>query len=220
MGTLRRATLVALVVVVVAAAGWLWSRQTPDRGQGESQQAAPAGSATPSPTLRPTPAAPARRPQCPARVAQPFDPVTIAIAGVAGRRAVVTPPRDAAGVPGIPALTSAGKPVFAWDREQGIRPGDERGNVLLNAHTWPDGSALGNDLLRTLDRGDRIVVRGSSAALCYRVTEKVEVSAAQGLPRYYESDGPPRLAIVVCSGRRLGPGQWENRTIWFASPRT
>jgi len=23
---------------------------------------------------------------------------------------------------------------------------------------------------------------------------------------------------VVCSGRRLGPGNWEKRTIWFARP--
>ena len=60
---------------------------------------------------------------------------------------MITPPRDAAGIPGVPPLSSAGKTVFAWDREQGIRPGDRRGNVLLNAHTWPDGSALGNRLL-------------------------------------------------------------------------
>jgi hypothetical protein len=132
---------------------------------------------------------------------------------------VITPPRDAAGIPGIPPLSSAGKTVFAWDREQGISPGDRRGNVLLNAHTWPDGSALGNQLLRSLDRGDRIRVRGASAELCYRVTERVEVLAEDGLPRYYAKDGRPQLAIVVCSGRRLGPGVWEKRTIWFASPR-
>ena len=132
---------------------------------------------------------------------------------------MITPPRDAAGIPGIPPLSSAGKNVFAWDREQGIRPGDPRGNVLLNAHTWPDGSALGNRLLGSLDRGDRIRVRGANSQLCYRVTERVEVLAADGLPRYYAKDGRPQLAIVVCSGRRLGPGVWEKRTIWFASPR-
>ena len=90
---------------------------------------------------------------------------------------------------------------------------------MLNAHTWPDGSALGNRLLRSLDRGDRIRVQGASSQLCYRVTERVEVLAEDGLPRYYAKDGRPQLAIVVCSGRRLGPGVWEKRTIWFASPR-
>ena len=121
-------------------------------------------------------------------------------------------------MPGVPPLTAAGKHVFAWDRAQGIRPGDPAGNVLLNAHTWPDGSALGNRLLAGLHTGDRIVVRGDAARLCYRVTERVEVSAKSGLPRYYDTEGPPQLAIVVCSGRRLGPGVWENRTVWFASP--
>ena len=62
-------------------------------------------------------------------------------------------------------------------------------------------------------------MRGASSQLCYRVTERVEVLAEDGLPRYYAKDGRPQLAIVVCSGRRLGPGVWEKRTIWFASPR-
>ncbi len=121
-------------------------------------------------------------------------------------------------MPGVPPLTSAGKSVFAWDREQGIRPGDPAGNVLFNAHTWPDGSALGNRLLAGLRHGDRIVVLGDNARLCYRVTQRVEVPAAREMPRYYATDGPPQLAIVVCSGRRLGPGVWEKRTVWFASP--
>lgn len=134
------------------------------------------------------------------------------------RAAVTMPPREAAGLPGVPPLTSAGKLLFAYDRAQGIRPGDPAGNVLLNAHTWPDGSALGNRLLARLHVGDRIVVHGEDARLCYRVTERVEVTAAQGLPRYYARTGPPQLAIVVCSGRRLGPGRWEKRTVWFAGP--
>jgi sortase (surface protein transpeptidase) len=131
---------------------------------------------------------------------------------------VVTPPRDANGIPGVPPLTEAGKLVFAWDREQGTRPGGQKGNVLLNAHTWPDGSALGNHLLAGLQSGDRLVVHGADARLCYRVTERVEVLAERGLPRYYRKSGPSQLAIVVCSGRRLGPGIWEKRTVWFASP--
>jgi hypothetical protein len=130
---------------------------------------------------------------------------------------VVAPPRDADDIPGTPPLTTAGKELFGWDRAQGIRPGDPRGNVIVNAHTWPDGSALGNRLLAELARGDRVYVRGAGARLCYRVTERVEVPAEDGLPRYYAKTGPPRLAILVCSGRRLGPGIWTKRTVWFAS---
>lgn len=151
-------------------------------------------------------------------VDRPFAPVRISVPGVARGVPVVTPPRDTNGVPGVPPLSADGKSIFAWDRAQGIRPGDPRGNVLLNAHTWPDGSALGNHLLEGLEVGSRIVLEGRRAELCYRVTEEVEVSAEEGLARYYDTDGPPQIAIVVCSGRRLGPGQWENRTVWFASP--
>jgi hypothetical protein len=152
------------------------------------------------------------------RVTHGFRPRAVSVPGVTRRSSIVTPPRDANGIPGVPPLTDAGKRLFAWDREQGIRPGDAAGNVLLNAHTWPDGSALGNRLLAHLHRGDRVVVHGTKVGLCYRVIERVEVLAAQGLPRYYTKDGPPQLAILVCSGRRLGPGLWEKRTVWFAAP--
>jgi hypothetical protein len=131
---------------------------------------------------------------------------------------VVSPPRDAAGVPGTPPLTEAGKVLFAWDRGQGTEPGDRHGNVLLNAHTWPDGSALGNRMLASLHVGDRVVVHGRDAELCYRVAERVRVLAVDGLPRYYDRQGSPRLAILACSGRRTGPGQWTHRTVWFAEP--
>lgn len=152
------------------------------------------------------------------RVQHGFRPRAVSVPGVTRRTSIVTPPRDANGIPGVPPLTDAGKRVFAWDREQGIRPGDPAGNVLLNAHTWPDGSALGNRLLAHLHSGDRVVVHGAKLRLCYRVTERVEVLAVRGLPRYYTKDGPPQLAILVCSGRRLGPGNWEKRTVWFAAP--
>jgi hypothetical protein len=207
--------LLALVLAVAVVAGLVvWLLATPGQNKSPTRSAPPSAEpTTPSPTPRAVGSA------CPTRTARAFAPRRISVPGVAGPASVITPPRDAAGIPGIPPLSSAGKTVFAWDREQGIRPGDRRGNVLLNAHTWPDGSALGNALLRSLDRGDRIRVRGASSQLCYRVTERFEVLAEDGLPRYYTKDGRPQLAIVVCSGRRLGPGVWEKRTIWFASPR-
>jgi hypothetical protein len=175
-------------------------------------------------TSAPTPSAPSPSasasvpPRTCATVARHFKPQTISVPGVTRRAAVVTPPRDAIGVPGTPPLTTRGKSMVAWDREQGIRPGDKAGNVLLNAHTWPDGTALGNRLLAGLHKGDRIVVRGADARLCYRVTERVEVPADANMPRYYDKAGRPQLALLVCSGRRLGPGVWTKRTIWFASP--
>jgi hypothetical protein len=126
--------------------------------------------------------------------------------------------RDADGVPGIPPLTSSGKTEMAFDLGSGIRPGDTSGNALLNAHTWPDGSALGNKLLARLHEGDRIDVQGPLGRICYRVTDRVEVPATDPGLRYYAKSGRPQVAIVVCSGKRLGPGDWTKRTLWFASP--
>ena len=214
---------VASVLAVVAALVWLLLPDGDGGRPGERPRAAapgPAVTATPVPagttSAGPEPAATPPR-EC-GGVTHPFRPRRIVVPGATRGADVVTPPRGADGVPGAPPLTGYGKTVFAWDRQQGVRPGDAAGNVLLNAHTWPDGSALGNRLLDTLRTGDRIVVRGAGARLCYRVTERVEVLASEGLVRYYDTDGPPQLAIVVCSGRRLGPGVWEKRTVWFASP--
>ena len=104
--------------------------------------------------------------------------------------------------------------MFAWDKD--IKPGAARGKVRMNAHVWPDGSAVGNRMLRELVVGDRIVVLGKDTKLCYRVAERIQVRPSQGLRKYYDSFGKPRLAIVVCSGKRLGPGRWTHRTIWYA----
>ena len=223
------AVAAAVVVALVVAGAALWLAGSGDDGsvhaaRGSSGAATTAPSTTAAATSPAASASPAASPSssplppCDS-VAAPFTPRTISVPGVTSAATVVTPPRLPDGVPGAPPLTTAGKTVFAFDREQGIRPGDPGGNVLLNAHTWPDGSALGNRLLAGLQLGDRIVVHGpDSTRLCYRVSERVEVLASKGLARYYDRVGPAQLAIVVCSGRRLGPGDWEKRTIWFARP--
>jgi hypothetical protein len=121
-------------------------------------------------------------------------------------------------IPLPPPLTSYGKRSFAWDK-YGPKPGSRHGNVRFNAHTYPDGSALGNKLLRRLWVGNRIIVRGRYSAICYRVTRRIVVSPLK-IGAYYNTTASPKLAIVVCSGRRLGPGRWTKRTIWYAWPST
>jgi hypothetical protein len=148
----------------------------------------------------------------------PFTPTTISIPDVIQDGKILALPRDANNVPAVPP-TSA-KSTFAWDRPPGIEPGSDRGNVLLNAHTWPDGSAVGNAMLSKLDDGDRIILRGDGSELCYTVTKRIEVLASKGYAPYYDRDGTPQVAIIVCSGQRLGPGNWTHRTIWFAEPAT
>ena len=153
---------------------------------------------------------------CPATVNKPFTPRRITIPNITSRARVVMPPRDPGRVPGDPPLTDAGKEMFAFDKYTGIYPGFPFGVVRMNAHTWPDGSAVGNRMLKKLKVGNRIVVLGKTKKLCYRVTKKVTVDGTKTYLPYYRTDGKPRLGIVVCSGKRLGPGVWTKRTIWFA----
>lgn len=154
---------------------------------------------------------------------QPFTPTRITVPGVTRDATVLALPRDAANVPQAPPISDTGKTQFAWSLPPDPMPGSARGNTLLNAHTWPDGTALGNRLLAGLQVGDRIIVHGRShnghaATLCYQVTKREVIVASDGSFEYYERDGAPQLALIVCSPPRLGPGNWLHRTIWYASP--
>jgi hypothetical protein len=206
---LRLAAGLLAALVVVGLAVWVFR---PPANTPVASRPTPTATPTPSPTptAKPSP--------CEDPPTEPFKPTRITVPGVIRNGKVLALPRDSRNVPLVPPVASVGKLQTAWDRPPGIKPGSPKGNVLLNAHTWPDGSALGNKLLKRLDEGDRIILRGDDATLCYEVDERVEVRASRGYPAYYDREGPPRIAFLVCSGRRLGPGQWTHRTIWFASP--
>ena len=152
-----------------------------------------------------------------AQVDRGFRPTSLAIDGVVGSTKVLALGQDQHGVPRPPPLTERGKWQFAWDKAAGVRPGGPEGVVRLTAHTYPrdgsHGSALGNLLLARLRTGAQLEVSGAGGErLCYRVTRRVEVSANASLSGYYATTGPPRLAILVCSGKRRGPGDWSHRT--------
>lgn len=139
-----------------------------------------------------------------------------------GRTRVLARRQDRYGVPKPPPLTQRGKRQLAWDRSAGVRPGQKRGVVRLTAHTYPYGrrtTALGNVLLKRLRVGARIVVSGPGGRkLCYRVKRRQELRPNRALAGCYDTTGRPRLAILVCSGQRRGPGDWSHRTVWYARP--
>lgn len=199
------AALVMSVVMVVVAL----------RPAEPAPVARPVATASPTPTPTPTPSPTG---PCADQATEPFTPTRITVPGVVRDARMLALPRDANNVPGVPPVSGPGKQQVAWDRPPGIKPGSPQGNVLLNTHTWPDGSALGNKFLAELDKGDLIIVRGKDAEVCYKVDERIEVREEDGYPPYYDTEGPPQIALLVCSGKRLGPGQWTHRTIWFASP--
>ena len=151
-----------------------------------------------------------------------FWPTRARVQNVRKRVSVMALGRDRYGVPHYPPLSDSGKRVFGWDKK-GPKPGSRRGNVRLNAHSWPDGSALGNRMYSRLQVGAVIVLKNSAGkAICYRVSKRITVLPRSYTARvsYYRTTGKPKLAIVVCSPPRLGPGNWKYRTIWFAKPFT
>ena len=207
----RRSAQVAALVAVLILLVWVLLRPHPlDSADPPARQAVTAGSVLePKPCYRPATA--------------PFTPTRITVPGVTRNATVLALPRDSANVPQAPPISDVGKTEFAWSRSPDPMPGTPKGNVLINAHTWPDGTALGNHLLAGLQVGGRIVVHGRSAdgqaqTQCYQVTKRVVIVASDGSYEYYEREGPPQLALIVCSPPRLGPGNWVNRTIWYAAP--
>ena len=114
---------------------------------------------------------------CPTTLNKPLTPKRITVQGVTTKAKVIMPKRLAGRVPGDPPLTEAGKEMFAFDKYTGIYPGTPFGVVRMNAHVWPDGSAVGNRMLKNLKIGNRIVVFGLTKKICYRVVDKVVVDA-------------------------------------------
>ena len=212
--TRRRTAQVAVLVAVLILLVWVLLKPHP-LGDAEvvgppAHQAVTAGT-----TLEPKP--------CYRGASEPFTPQRITVPGVTRDAEVLALPRDAENVPSAPAISDVGKTQFAWSIPPDPMPGSAKGNTLFNAHTWPDDSALGNHLLDHLQVGGRIIVHGRSAdghrqTLCYQVTKRDVIVASDGSFEYYEREGPPQLALIVCSPPRLGPGNWLHRTIWYASP--
>jgi hypothetical protein len=159
---------------------------------------------------------------CATQARRGFWPTKSRVQRVQKRVPVLAVGRNRYGVPNTPPLSSLGKRSFGWDKK-GPKPGSRRGNVRFNAHTYPDGSALGNRMLNNLWPGQIIIVKNSyGKAICYQVTKRITVRPrnSAALATFYSTTGRPKLAIAVCSGTRLGPGNWTHRTLWYALPVT
>ena len=138
-----------------------------------------------------------------------------------GKVKVVTVGLTPDGAMGTPPLTKKGKKQLAWYKGA-AKPGSGKGGVATDAHTWPDGSALGNRLMNKLVEGDTIILRskGNKHRTCYRVTKREQfANSAVPMKRIVKGKGKGAkqiLSVVVCSGYRMGPGNWSHRTVWTA----
>ena len=181
---------------------------------------APAGSAAITPPTSPSTSSSTVPKACLHQSTHKFWPTRAKVQRVAKRVPVLWMGRYSNGIPKSPPLTSSGKRSFGWDKK-GPKPGARYGNVRFFAHTYPDGSALGNRMLGKLWVGQRIILKDKSGhVLCYKVTKRIVVTPRSHAARvgYYRTSGSPKLAIVACSPPRLGPGNWKYRTIWYAKP--
>ncbi len=164
-------------------------------------------------------AAPARKAgKCPAATHE-FKPKRVAISGLGGWFRVTKVGRTRSGEMGTPPLSSSGKWTVGWYPSR--KPGARAGAVPLNAHTWPNGSALGNVMLRKLRKGSIVWLQGKSRAACYRIVKRATYPRRKApLKKIVGAWGEPRLSITVCSGKRLGSHNWTHRTVWYAVPYT
>lgn len=219
--SLRRWTLLFASFTLLIGFGWWWV--TDDMQQPETLPNPVIGSGTPSATVLPETTSPTPKPSKTTPIPQatdPFIPERISIAQV-GSRPVQALARISVGDNGfsLPDPQDANPQVFAWDKD-GAQPGSNKGAVNLTAHTYPPGQvALGNQLFDELQVGDIVTVHGSSDSLRYQVTERVQVNVADyPQERVLTTHAPSVLTVTICSGERLGPGNWSMRTVWFAQP--
>lgn len=221
-----RRTLFVVCFVLLIGFGWWWvtedvqpAQPLPNPVIGNTAPSATVLPRTPSATPEPTPESSKTVKPVP-RTANPFVPERISVAQIGGR-SVQSLPRISVGDNGfsLPDPLDANPLEYAWDRE-GAKPGSSRGAVNLVAHTYPPGQvALGNQLFDVLQVGDVITVQGESDSLRYQVTERLQVSVSDyPQERVLSTDGPSVLTVTICSGERLGPGNWSMRTVWVAVP--
>ena len=175
--TRRRTAQVAVLVGVLILLVWIVLDPHPIAEQAKPAPAVPAAQAVEAGSvLKPRP--------CYRGATGPFTPTRITVPGVTRNATVLALPRDANNVPSAPPISSVGKTQFAWSIPPDPMPGADHGNALFNAHTWPDGTALGNKLLDNLQVGDKIIVhgkhRGVPQTLCYRVTKRDVIVASDG----------------------------------------
>ena len=151
-----------------------------------------------------------------ARPTKGFVPTKARIPAIGRTVKVIQVPRKSNGQIGAGPTTTAGKWLMSMDPK--TKPGSHQGSVLLSGHTWPDGSALGNAMLEHLFVGNGIVLYNDYVHACYHVNTRKSYPVNEVPRRIFRTTGYEEVVIVACSGKRLGPGNWTRRTIWYATP--
>ena len=111
---------------------------------------------------------------------------------------------------------------------EGPRPGSGAGTVLLDGHTYRDGSAVfGGDFPTRAKAGQLIQTVQPDGSVCsYRVTKVwPAVDAQRDYPRIvatahlYDTSGPERLFLATCGGRwDAAREEYDDISVLVATP--
>jgi hypothetical protein len=110
----------------------------------------------------------------------------------------------------------------------GPRPGSGAGTVLLDGHTYRDGSAVfGEDFPSRAQAGQLVQTVQQDGSVCSYRVDRVwpAVDAQRGYPRIvasehlYDRSGPERLFLATCGGRWDATREdYDDITVLVASP--
>lgn len=160
------------------------------------------------PSTQPSPRQSSCRAGVPARLVIPALGVNAAFERIGVDR---NAPADAAG--NRPLGNPVDRRNAGW-YEQGPQPGSGQGTVLINGHTYRNGSAIFKESFAArVQTGQRIDIQQANGSTCSYRIERVwrtvdskrdypAIVAREGL---YDSSGPERLFLATCGGR------WSDR---------
>ena len=226
----RLVAFVSGVLALILAILW-WQQRTAVQGPGGLAQgpsaatstAAPATSRGTSPASRPadqtSPSSAASLPEGCATQATAMTPARMTIPsmdldtqvlslGLADDGSIATPPFS--------------QPDAVGWFNQGPKPGADKGKVVLTAHTFHAGKALGNKLFEKdhgLKPGALITLRDAQGKVqCFRFTTAQKIAVKDYDPdstAVYDNLGDPMLAIVICWDYEPATKFWASRIVFY-----
>ena len=153
---------------------------------------------------------------------EPCRPVRFALPDLAIDASVVTLALTADGDLGTPNdqdKTSAG-----WFPS--VLAGTGRGTVLMDGHTYHDGSAIFPLTFKEqVQVGMKITLSCADGhAFSYRISQRVVDLSPTSYPPFvtstklYAADGPPQLVMITCTDYLPAQRVWANRAVVIATP--
>ena len=183
----------------------------------------PPAPAPPPPAPAPAPqAVPAAAPQAAAAPSAPCAPSGFSIPAMGIDAPVVRIGLDASGNLGVPS--DADKKKAGW-YPNAVLAGSRLGSIIMDGHTYRDGSAIFTTSFDSTVRvGMTVGLSCGGGTFPYRISElklNLNVGDYSGFVdgrRLYAPDGPPQIVMVTCTDWNPVSGTFDRRAILIATP--